>query len=115
MSVRRDQYGIHFTGMVLKIRDRYCMEEDMMKCDCEGWKKWYVYGVGQTTWKRCPWCGKELHEELGPCAHCGGRASLEIRVSPFPYVVLCLNCGMQTKHYSEKAFAIDAWNRRPSA
>ena len=63
------------------------------------------------TWGKYP----ELKSMLKPCPFCGdGRAYTLFRTCFLPpgYVAVCMNCGAQTKSYSKRVQAENAWNAR---
>ena len=50
------------------------------------------------------------------CAHCGGQPKIRTsrhRGNIGAHFIECLDCGISTKHYSNLAAAVTAWNRRP--
>ena len=54
-----------------------------------------------------------MDNELKPCAHCGGNASVFQAYDGF-YAVQCNVCGMTTLHVRDMDSAIATWNRRVS-
>lgn len=53
---------------------------------------------------------------VSPCAHCGGQAKVERNVhrrTVSSFRVVCMKCGIQTRHYASYIEAVKAWNARP--
>ena len=61
--------------------------------------------------------GAVSYNQPSRCAHCGGQA--KIRSSRHcgnigGHYIKCLGCGISTRHYTDLAAAVAAWNRRPN-
>ena len=53
-----------------------------------------------------------MSEELKPCWRCGNEVYLANNKARGEYFIFCRHCFAETKIFSTKQEAIEAWNRR---